>query len=746
MNRELLSSLSPIFNLKDVKIIWAGDVFKVGHANTLRPRFLVISSSGIFLFRNGSFSFQSKLVNSISFFDLVSIYTTDQYASFSSTQTQIRVKLSDMKELSSLVFFIRQTQFPTDVLPINFSFANKQIANTLTLKESPYQPSNVFIDRTLSCMMHFNIHTDNETLEKIQKPLMRSFKITNEMLKLPIFPAILLSFSYEQDVEILKLEKIKLVDLLSQSSVLFSYNRFIKIIEFINVDFQDSHSSLAQLFSNAHNFKPTKWIFSECDLTEIHFKKFMDEVSNIGRDITDLHFSKCKFSDQTFSALFQTIYFNECFHSLNSLSFDFIEANHILSHLSETLCCSWLLEKKCLHSISVQQANEVDMSPLLSQILNFELGVTSINFSNNVFKSPLFINNDKKSYELSFIGFKNCKLSNDFINSFISNITKRKIKFRTIDLSCISSNMENSDFTNFLNFLSQLSMPALQSFSFNKNKMNSSQASIFVNFLKQQENLKALSINCSFDIHDSPKGLLSFIEFFNSRSFDYFSIKGNKFASLEFSYGRMLLNLLQNLKNAHYLNISHQCIGQEGLEILVPYLNSTHLHEIHFDGSNVKSFDFLCKFCTTILSSSVKFASFPEIDFQNLLKATSKFNYDDYETSVNDLRDAFLSKYGDLKHNILLENLTSLSQTNKTKEEKENTIQSNTKSHILNEETIKYVPNSLINSSMNYMQQDIKEIYKECIENEHLSQNMQSLLSKIDQITSFDYLFSSIPQ
>ena len=131
IDRDFLCSLSPLFRLDDVKIYWCDQVKKVGQTNSLSPRILIIASPGIFLIRKKSFAFQSRIITSISFFDLVSLYVAGDCASFSSRTNQIRVKHQNMTDVAFLAFFIRQMQFPTDILPLNVTLANKLLIRLL---------------------------------------------------------------------------------------------------------------------------------------------------------------------------------------------------------------------------------------------------------------------------------------------------------------------------------------------------------------------------------------------------------------------------------------------------------------------------------------------------------------------------------------------------------------------------------------------------------------------------------------
>ncbi|OHT07688.1 hypothetical protein TRFO_24026 [Tritrichomonas foetus] len=797
MDREFLTSLCPIFSLKEVKILWEGTVYKVGQTNILQPRTLVIASPGIFLIRKRSFAFQSKIVNAISFFDLASLYVTEQFASFSTKQYQIRIKLQSIRDVASLVFFIRQYQFPTDILPMNFTFADDEFANNFSLSQLPYQPTSLFIDRTLACMMHFNIVATDTQLSSLSKPKFRIFTIHNEMLMSPLFQAWILSLSFEQDVEVLKFENIQLSLLLEQCSFLFCYNRFIKTVEFRNVDFENSHLIISKLFSETHNFKPIKWVFEDCDLTKPCFNKFIDGISGIGTDISELHFTRCKFNEDTYSTMLQSIFFNECFHSLNGLALDYIEivdsegnqisnpsahsfssnttkenSSNISSHsspndssqsksdennklgenesidntpnvflmsVSEILCCSWAMQKKCLHYLSLKgcKSMAIDMSPLLSQILNFDFGINEIDFNENSFLQPLSITENILVHNISFLGLRRCKFSRNFLFSLIQLLKQKKLIIHGLDISNMI--VDNDVFRDILNETKNISFPELETLFFNHNQMNANQTLAFTTFLQNQQNLKNLSINNSFDIHDSPKGLLAFTDFVVNQNLTMLSIHGNQ--TMNYSYGILLFNMLQKMNDIQILDVTNQCIGQEGLEYIIPYINDELIMELHFDGSNVKSFDFLCKFCSTIISSKMKFSSFPEKDFKNCLNLIS--NVEELNTllkTVNDLRNAFASKFGTAEQTYVLKSKvimhTKLQRLTKELQERKLMREKNNSTTKIESESKLF--------EVNIFDETIEPLYKECIGNDQPVKSIVNLMSTINETLSFDHLFSLI--
>lgn len=819
IDRDFLCSLSPLFRLNDVKIYWCDQVNKVGQTNSLRPRILVIASPGIYLIHKKSFAFQSRIVTSISFFDLVSLYVAGDCASFSSRTNQIRVKHQNMADVAFLVFFIRQMQFPTDLLPLNVTLANK---SKETFNTPPYQPRSLFLDRLLSCIMHSNVMITNTTLQSsleffpessdntiiTKTPSVSSqtspqssnslsftaksdssysksvdslydnshvYTFTSDILNSPLLEELILSLAYEQNVDTLKFKGIKLSSILPKCSHIVRSNRFIQTVIFIDVDFDGSENISVQLFSKPHGFKPMKWVFDSCDLSRKSFNVFFDVVSKNVKKITHLQFIDCVFSNElTFPNLLQSIFFNDGLHALQHLIIDNCVSNdlgtdehcyiqNLLIHVSEILCCSWAMELKCLHQLSVTKSGSDDCSLFLSQALNFGVGIEYINLSQNNFVSILNIDG---FCELKFLGLKNCILSMNFLQSFVDLLKKRKLTVHSLDLSGMRNFLNASEFSSFLKSLQDVQVDELETLIFDNNPMNSNQTVLFINFLSVQKKLANLSINCSISIKESPNGLLSFISYVSSKAesdcpLASLSIRGDK--SMEFSFERLLKPLFKGISETiQNLDITSQKVGQESLEVLVPLIKNGQLTELFFDGSNVKSFDFLNTFCEVILSSEkLSFASFPEDDFNNIQTNLSisellPAEVIQMENRIVELKFDFEKRFSSLYHKKLgvllkadlihlLYSNTKTVKTAKTVERKakfRSSSSSGARMPVKRKSSFVLLPTD--DNSAIAMKPELEKLYKECVGSECDEENdpILSLINLVENEISFENLFS----
>lgn len=825
IDRDFLSSLSPLFRLDDVKIYWCDQVNKVGQTNSLSPRILIIASPGIFLIRKKSFAFQSRIITSISFFDLVSLYVAGDCASFSSRTNQIRVKHQNMTDVAFLAFFIRQMQFPTDILPLNVTLANK---NKETFNAPPYQPESLFLDRLLSCIHHFNIMVTNTMLQSaseffpessnnlnnpkplvssnsaqtlpqnlnsiqfatksdpvfskslIQEEISRVYTFTNDIIDSPLLEQLIMSLAYEQNVDTLKFKSLKLSSILPKCGHLIRSNRFVQTVCLIDVDINGSENVLSQMFSKPHGFKPMKWVFDSCDLSHKSFNVFFDAISKNGKNITHLQFIDCFFSNEsTFPMLLQSIFFNDGLHALQHLIIDNCVSNdqgieghcyiqNLLEHVSEILCCSWAMESKCFHQLSVTKSGSDDCSLFLTQALTIGSGLEYINLSQNNFVSALTING---FCELKFLGLKNCILSMNFLQSFVQLFKEKKLIVHSIDLSGMKKFLNNDEFTLFLQSLQNVEIDELETLLFDNNLMNSNQTFLFVNFLKCQKKLTNLSINCSISIKESPNGFLSFINYLSSKSksddpLTTLSIRGNK--SMEFSFDRLLKPLLKGISaSIQNLDISNQKAGVECLEVLSPLITKGQINELIFDGSNVKSFEFLCHFCQELISiEKVSFASFPEDDFLNLttnlsVSEMTQTEINDMEKKISELKQEFEKRFSSRLHHRKLEVLQqvdvihllySTRETAKTAKKAEGKRKNKSHSDSAALPIKRYSSFVLLptnNKSAIAMKPEIEKLYKECIltadkgdENDLENEPILNLINSVENEISFENLFA----
>lgn len=726
-DKELIDALDPLFKLPQVKKYLYEVVYKVGSGKKLHPRRFLVTTVGIFLLKKQNFPSKMIIIGSISFCDLVSIYIAGKCGSFSSSNEKIQIKHDSINSIATLVYFLRQAQFPTDILPCSITFCEEDNKSKASHVIRAYDT--VFIDRLLSCAFHYNLLVTSPMLRSIHLPSFKTFSITKSIIKSPLLPAILLSLTYEQDVIHLRFVDLALAPILLQLGPLFQYNRFLQTISFERVDFTDSAPIFVQAFAKVHAFRAMNWIFEQIDYNK-SFTTFFESISAIGKPVLSLEFRQCNYTIEGFREIIQTIFFNEIFHSLEGFAVhDFPEAEDLPYIVLEIPTCNWVMQNKCLHKISLSGC-EIDGSDFLVKLLSFDVGLQQINLSGNNFVTPFRESVKFIVQEIQLLELRNCSFSSFFFSSCVPFIST--VAIMELDLSSIKNN-NSYEFTSILMHLAELSFPWLETFAFNNNRMNPDQTKIFTRFIEKQASLTSLSINCSIDIEESPFGLNCFIQCLKTKRLKNLSIKSDTTRS--FTFGPLLISLFKSLDDILTLDVTNQKIPVQGLNELKPYMQK-NLIELHFYGSKFLNFDELADFCESLLETKLQFASFPTNDFIRLLQNESQ----EKEKRFEMIKTQYLKKY----KRYISQKSNILGRTSSTQDVK--------KTRSLNKIMPEFPSKNLNNcpkqdfKSAVQRSQDVVDLLKECMndENDTFVEPILSIMANIEEKYSMDNLLNKL--
>ena len=496
--KDFLININNNFKLKEIQIFYCNKILKIGETNSIQERILIISSFGIFLIRKKSFG-SIKIVRSISYFDLISIHVAGTIASFSSRNSHIRVKDNNIDNLAFLIYLIRQTQFSTSLLPLSIQFP-VEISHGIKPNSMPYIANNIFIDRILSCSLHYNIIIKEEDLNQFfinSKLINKSFIFNEIILKQNFLLPLILALSFEQDLNKIIFQNIKLIEFFYNCNTLFHLNRYIKEIIFDNCDFIDLNFKNIQLINNSQFLK-----FININNNINNFLNFFDNIGKFIKNIKQLTFENCLFTSNEFFTIFQSIFFNECFHELENLEIiSPINFNDTLVLISNFASCSWVMLNKCVKKITLINCN-LEIASILPTLFSFDIGLKYINLSNNIFQDLIYFNNNSP-INLIYLDISGCKSSINSLLSLFQSIKKKEILLKIIGLNNL--NLNSNYLILFLNFISSndFNFPNLIGFFFDNNQMNSNQTKLFNNFLFKNNNIKYLLLSNSIDIKDS---------------------------------------------------------------------------------------------------------------------------------------------------------------------------------------------------------------------------------------------------
>jgi hypothetical protein len=259
--------------------------------------------------------------------------------------------------------------------------------------------------------------------------------------------------SYEQGVSHLRLRDLYLRTLLPQCGLLFRYNRFIQTLTFDRIDFTDASPVFRQMFERAHSFKPFELIFQSCDLCRASFTSFFEALSKVDRQMTSLTFRNCTFSEPVFRSVVQVIFFEHCFHALESFAIEGTTLGCLSQCILEFTCCSWAMELKCLASITVANCG-IDGVEFISQFLQFDIGLRELNLEGSSLSRPIPAMSQVSVKKLDFLGLKSCRtVSLDFLLSLLALIEEHSVIMLSSDLNDPFTVFSESGTTGFIHFV-----------------------------------------------------------------------------------------------------------------------------------------------------------------------------------------------------------------------------------------------------------------------------------------------------
>ena len=345
IDRETLSVLNPIFKISRVQILWDDEVDEVEKNGDTHKRICLISTTGIYIIKKKCFPHPAKITSSIIISDLGTISVVDDKCTFMSSRTQITIQHKNACMFASVVYCIRKAQYPPSILPLTITFPNDDSFDLIN-ESSPYQPSSLFIDRVITCALHLKVDLQTNLIQQIQTDLKlvdNTFTITKSITKSPLFESILISLPYETDLHTLIIDSCQLSVVFRYFNELLLRGQQVSKIVFIRCDFTNSLPYFKQGVTTNGLFKPSIWEFNGIHVNE-SFSSLFDSLTLLNCDVKSLTFENSTFSDETIAAVFQSIFFNSCFHHLEFFALNGTnEVTELPFQIASLTCCSWVL-------------------------------------------------------------------------------------------------------------------------------------------------------------------------------------------------------------------------------------------------------------------------------------------------------------------------------------------------------------------------------------------------------------------
>lgn len=638
--KEDISNLIPIFKHPEARLLAVETVLKVGKQKNLSTRTLIVGTPGIYLIKKQGFPRSLKVSNSMSLFDLVSIQIAGQTASFSTRQSQIRIQCESINKISFLVYFVRQALFSTSLLPISIHFPS-EAQFKVSPESMPYKAQNVFIDRVFACMSHLGIDATPAPFLFKDMQFNETFNICPERVQSPIFPAVILALAFEDSCHSVLFSRVSLAQVLPHCSALFCINRFVTRVGFISAGFQNAAAEFEKVLASKHIFQAGEYAFIECTIDS---HSFIESLKGVGSKITKLIFKKCKFTNKSITNIFQTIFFNPCFHGLTSFSIDETPDFYDLEMLVVNLgCCSWATDYKCIHHLSFS-FDQIPAAKILTQLFNFDIGLNKLELQKASITQPISILSSPQNLWIHYVDLSYSSFSSESLVSLFAILQKEVTNISYLKLNQIA--ISDSEMTRFLESVQNMVLPSVCAFDFNHNRLDSDQAVLFAQFLSRQRKLKNISLNSSISNVDSPDGIGSIISVLGNMELDSILLN-NEDNEEEFNYGLLvvpLLHVLCSKGTIKFLGLLNQNIQTEGISCLMLLLDQK-LEQLLIDNCGSPNIDMMMVLCHKMLSQ-LTYSTFPMNEFKRLIEVNhiDLDSNDDLHTQLTELESQFQYK------------------------------------------------------------------------------------------------------
>ncbi|KAK8899571.1 hypothetical protein M9Y10_001887 [Tritrichomonas musculus] len=491
------------------------------------------------------------------------IKITKSKAPNNSDDCQLMFKTVNQVIIAAKIHSIREALFGDTGLPYEIKI-DSTLENDFNRQKYTYHSTSKIIDIFLSYATLFDFQKLQSSKLDAVCPLLnqiqdnKTLELNSELISKPYLSSIAATLSIDNDIREVRVCDINLGAIQYQKFFISVLQRTksVRRLIFIRVAFEDSDFLQLSLFMQSNSiFCGDEWIFDNCDFSkpdQTKFDLFFSSFKNYQHPIRILTFNHCHFSLMVFEKVIRDILFSNCFHSLEVLWITNIEyPDVVLSFLVQLISSDLLIKGQKLNTLSIIDCF-IDLSDLFDKmvklnpaflsnknnLIDFEndgFGLITANFSGNSFWSPvtdkLYIALNKRANLI----FKKCTFSDESLASLFQALSLHKGSSLHLDFSGIVVSEkdwlifrkevmrdpsllhiqtdkkgdqgveDNSDTVPHISKFRPLCLNTLTELVWDNNIINSKNAQAFVNFLKEQPHLKALSINDCINPHSTMK-------------------------------------------------------------------------------------------------------------------------------------------------------------------------------------------------------------------------------------------------
>ena len=647
-----LSQNHPVLQISDAKVVWQGNVNKINTHGKFQPRYLLVTSSAIFMFKTKTFPRSYQLVRILPIASLRKLTLTPSDLTIDSVKHSLTLQNQEATQLCSIIYTLHETVFPDHKM--NFSFDDslrEKLEETIFI----YEPQSILGERFLSYCTDLDTKFTYEDVKEVYQYLKESngtFYIKNEMIDSPLFTALTKTAAYSSDITSLIIEHANFAKACKMFIPVCKDNSSIKHVIFKNVDFKGTGSILYDAFANGCIFSANQFTFLDCDMTTSDITCILDFFQIYTHEVNKVVFEKCAFSQDSIMDTLQSIFVSPCFGRLRSLIFlspkcdSFIDAALIL------FSSSWMIEEQCLRELSLINCG-LDLSKLLPQIMQYETGLVRLNLSENYFSQPLTFKVQKSFHDIDELILQNVNFPDTTFTEFLKVLSTSDPSPSLLDLS--DPKIMSCDLAGVYASLQQINLPELKTLCWKGIEIsNSRRLQSFLDFVCSMPLIKELDItDCLKDLHSNADDIINVI---NHKHIEKIGFGGCE----DDDKLHVFMNKLSNCPSLKSISINNVKLTSEAikpLKFLIP-----QLEEFRLDGCTSTSTGDLEDLCRTVLTSdNIKKASFPDLFQKGALSSVPQNKRTEKIRIIEDLKNKYENKFcndeeedlSDRQHKIL---------------------------------------------------------------------------------------------
>ena len=674
LSTETLRPLHPFFSQFLEKVHCFEPILKINSQGHKSERYIVVTSPAIFILNQRSFPRVFQVRKIIPIIELKSILLTETNMTINGIKS-FTFKHPQHLKIAAKIYSIRNAI--ADSFPFSVEI-DPLYRKTFDQVFYDFKNESPLGDLFLSFALQNGCSTSEENIKIIYHRFSKVSTVATLDSEFSSFDPLLLSLSclaisYYSKLNELIISNLEISTILPQLAHILQVTPSITQISFQNVTFAAPQKDYQILFKenplnsiitltlptivNGPKYPVSHFFFFSSDFSNSHCQYFFESFQSYQGKITMLCCEKCIFTPETLDSLFQSIFFSSSFHSLETLLLSNIQFPDILvGLLLQLACCGWVLETRCLKSLSIQDCN-INSSYLLSQFLQLDIGLVNLELTGSNFEKPFEVSQMRLN-SLSYLSLRSSKISSESIKSLFNALRsgeqlKKDRPLMTLDFSSAQFSLAS---------LPLISVKSLYGIHFDDIKITRSQCQHLMDFLVIQPALEDLSISGCFTKADFGECASDMFPLFAGKPLDRFSIAAISGEEL----GSSLMNVLNPVTSSsslRYLNIHGQNIGGKNLKNILT--SCQVLEAIDFEGFSPSDGKEIIEIIQNIIrKNSIQSCVWPALDIKNILSRETSSQKVEFQKLLSPVRAQFEARFGKINdNNIDNNNLSNMEES-----------------------------------------------------------------------------------